>query len=82
MKAKDKLTIPRHYPCSMDVNSRHRSLFLCGVAKDAQKEHAFSAIIAFVLTDKNWVSRGTLERDTVKLVSCVKVKTFGVFRSR
>lgn len=55
----------------MDMNPRLKSLFICGVAKESGKD---PAIIGYVLNDKgNWSYRGSLEREGIKLVSCVKV---------
>ena len=52
-----------------------RCFFLCGVAKDAQDPMANPAIIGFGLNEKgSWIPKGTLERNSTKLVSCVKVE--------
>lgn len=67
------MTLPKHYACSLDLNPRQRSVFLCGVAKDSKDPSANPAIISYSINEKgNWVFRGALERTGVKLVSCVK----------
>jgi len=56
----------------MDINPRHRSLFLCGVAKDASNPSSNPAILSYNNDKSLWSFRGALERDSIKLVSCVK----------
>eukprot|EP01116_Phalansterium_solitarium_P006599 TRINITY_DN18925_c0_g1_i1.p1 TRINITY_DN18925_c0_g1~~TRINITY_DN18925_c0_g1_i1.p1 ORF type:complete len:615 (-),score=130.08 TRINITY_DN18925_c0_g1_i1:233-2002(-) len=68
-KEKNRLVLPKHYACSMDINPRHNSLFVSGVAKDGPNP----AIIGYTVDAKgNWTSRGAADKDNVKLVSCVK----------
>lgn len=62
----------KHYACSMDINPKHNTLYLCGVAKDVS---APSAILAYALNDKGvWLPRGSLEKPN-RLFSCVKALT-------
>lgn len=68
-QAKQNITLQRHYACSMDLNPKHRCLYMCGVAKDSA---AAPAILGYALNEKHmWVPRGSLEKPN-RLFSCVK----------
>lgn len=70
---KQTILLQRHYACSMDLNPKHRVMYMCGVAKDAS---AAPAIIAYGLNDKGaWLPRGSILEKPNRLFSCVKALT-------
>jgi WD40 repeat protein len=67
-KQREKLVLPSHYACALDINSTMRSLYICGVSKSGP------AIISYSMSDKgNLVEKGVIDKSKMKLVSCVKV---------
>lgn len=56
----------------MDINPRHEFMLLCGVALGPRP----AAILCYKKKSANsqWVSKGQIESDDVKLISCVKVQ--------
>lgn len=72
-KMKQTIVLPKHYACAMDLNPKHRVVYMCGVAKDPS---APPAIIAYALTDKGaWMPRGSILEKPNRLFSCVKALT-------
>jgi len=69
-KQRERLLIPRHYACSMDVNPRYQSLYICGVSKESGSNSP--ALIRYA-NKGNWFHSGTLEKKSNRLISCVKV---------
>ena len=68
--------MPKHYACSLDVNPKHRTVFVCGVPKDPAKDPN-PAILCYSINETgNLIYRGAIERDNVKLVSCVKAMVY------
>jgi len=71
-KQKESFILPKYYACSMDINPRTRSLFICGVARNLGNNPP--AIIWYTQNEKGaWSIRGILEQEGEKLVSCVNV---------
>lgn len=71
-KVAERIEIGKHYACSMDLNANQGNLFLCGVAP--QQSTVLPALILFNRENNHWKQTSLLERDNVKLISCVKVK--------
>lgn len=69
-KPKQEIELEKHYACSMDMNPNRKSLYISGVAKNPKTN---PAIIGYQMDHKKeWVSAGILEKQTVRLISCVK----------
>jgi hypothetical protein len=80
-KQQDVIELQRHYACSMDINPKHRILYMCGVSKETQgaaAKDAHPAVIAYHQTDhKKWQQHGTLEKHDTKVISSVKASVYG-----
>jgi hypothetical protein len=76
-RLRDHTAIPGQYACSMDINPRTRSLFLCGVPRDAQSSISPSLVLYTLGADgMQWVYSGALGKPagpvTSRIVSCVE----------
>ncbi|PRP87251.1 hypothetical protein PROFUN_01513 [Planoprotostelium fungivorum] len=70
-KVKDKIQMAKHYACAIDVSASQKAMYVCGIPRDAKNS---AAVVCYNLNEKSgWVQKGIMERDTVKLVSCVKL---------
>jgi hypothetical protein len=74
----EKVALPDHYACSMDVDAARRQLLVCGVVSEARSGDAGStpAVFAYSIGGTRQAPSltllGRMDKADTKLVSCVK----------
>ncbi|KAJ7519822.1 hypothetical protein O6H91_20G057200 [Diphasiastrum complanatum] len=78
-KVIERLTMARHYACSMDINCYHQALLVCGVTKEEHTAQVSGnwissppCIFQYGPVGRSWKEHAVLSKDSSKLVSCIK----------
>ncbi|KAG0613087.1 hypothetical protein M758_6G075600 [Ceratodon purpureus] len=74
----ETVDMARHYACSMDIQSSHQTLLVCGVAKEENSGSGNNRLLPppcihrYAAVGRGWKEQGMLSKESSKLVSCIK----------
>ncbi|KAH8970628.1 hypothetical protein BDL97_02G097800 [Sphagnum fallax] len=77
-KVSETVDMASHYACSMDINSSHQMLLVCGVAKEDSSGQGGNRLLPppciqrYGAAGHGWKEQGMLSKDSSKLVACIK----------